>query len=302
MKITDVLDQIGKDVLSEESKKMLIEAFEEAVTLTVTEKVKLEVEGAVKQLDESHASQLEGLLQKIDEEHTQKLMLVLKKVDEDHTSMLQQVIDRNKRVISEDAKLFKEELVAKISKYLDVAVQEKFPVEEIKEAVKNTTARKILEQVKQVVSIDEGFINETIREAVQDGKNTIDRLSEELNDAVKTNIEISQKLKATATDLVLEQKTAGFSKDKKSYVVRILKEKDPEFVTENFDHVVKMFGKEEDTKTQILAEDAKKKSTIVTGNVDNPRSKVKDESLLKESTEQEPVNEYLNVLKSQDSK
>ena len=96
MKINEVLDQIGSDVLSEETKKLLSAAFDEGVTTQVNEKIELEVKNAIQRLDEEHATQLEILLETIDKDHTSKLQAVLQKIDEDHTQKLKYYITSNK--------------------------------------------------------------------------------------------------------------------------------------------------------------------------------------------------------------
>jgi len=298
MKITDVLDQLGQDVLSADTKKMLAESFSEAVNTAVNEKVTIEVETQLKKLDEDHATKLEKLLESIDEDHTKKLQAVLEKIDQDHTEKLKVVIENYKRVLATDAKVFQEELVEKISNYLDLYIGEKIPKDEITEAVKNVKARNIVDKIKEIVALDEQYVNETITEAVKDGKQTIDALRGELNEAVKANIKLNQEKKATETRLMLETKTAGLSKDKKTFVLRVLGDKDPEIIEENFDYVVKMFEKEEDDKKQLLSEDAKKGSKIVSGKVDTPQSVVK-EPLTSEVTD-DSVSGYLSELKTQD--
>lgn len=302
MKISDVLDQIGKDVLTEDSKKALTEAFEDAVKLTVEEKVKLEVENSLKQLDEQHSQKLEQLLGTIDEDHTKKLVAVLEKVDKDHAGKLQFVIERYKKILSEDAKTFKQNLVESVSNFIELYIKDALPREEIAEAVKNVRSRKIIEQVKQIVSLDEEFINSTVKEAVEDGKKTIDTLRDELNEAVKMNIKLAQESKLAIADLVLEKQVANLPKEKKDYVMRALKGKDPEFITENFNYVIKMFEEDENKAARLVTEDARKKTKIVTEKVDVPASQIKDNSLLNEQTDEEPVSGYLNVLKSQDNK
>jgi len=301
MKISDVLDQIGKDVLSEQSKKLLSEAFEESAKTKANEIVTLEVENALKRLDEEHSTKLEQLLEAIDEDHTTKLHAVLEKVDQDHTNKLKYIISKYQRVITEDAKTFKKNLTEQLSSYLDLYVKEKFPEQEIKEAVQNVQSRKMIDKIKEIVAIDEAFIDGTIKEAVQDGNKTIEALRNDLNESVKANIQINQELKNQKAELIIEKKTAGFDKTKKDFVLRSLKGKDPEFIAENFDYVVKMFEKDEDKNTQILTEEARKKSTVVTEKVETPASRIKDESLVNESAGN-PVTGYLSMLKSQDNR
>lgn len=302
MKISDVLDQIGQDVLTEDSKKILAEAFLEAVEASVNEKLELHIQNALTQLDEEHSEKLEKLLEAIDTDHTSKLSAVLEKVDADHASKLKFVIERYQKTLNKDAIEFKEQLTEQISQYLDLYLEDQLPKEEINEAVKNVQARKVLDKIKQVVAVDQTFIDETIKEAVQDGKETIDNLRRELNEAVKANIELSQSVKSTKANLILEQKTAGFSRDKKAFIMRTLAGKDPGVIEENFDYAMKMFEKDEDDQTQLLSEEAKSKSRIVTGKVDTPPTRIKDETLNESVVPEDGVTGYLSVLQSQDNK
>ena len=107
-KIEDVLSQISGDILTEDSKKMLAEAFEDAVKAATTERLDLEVGNALQKLDDDHSVKLEQLLEAIDADHTQKLVAVLDKVDEDHTEKLQFLVKRNNKILREDAVAFKE--------------------------------------------------------------------------------------------------------------------------------------------------------------------------------------------------
>jgi hypothetical protein len=299
-KIEDVLDQIGEDVLTEDSKKMLTEAFAEAVDAAAASKVELEVSNALQQLDEDHSVKLEQLLEAIDVDHSNKLVAVLEKIDADHTEKLQWLIKRNKQALQEDASEFKENLLTQLSNYMDLYLEKAIPREELQEAVSNKRANKILEQMKQMISLDDEFINDTIKEAVQDGRNTIDTLKKELSEAVKNNIEVSQALKTKSAELMLEKNTVGLNKDKKNYVLRMLKGKDPDYITENFDYVVKMFDKDEDEQAQLISEEAAKTSRTINEKVDTP-AQVNKQSVLTESQIQDSENvDYLSIMKHQD--
>lgn len=301
MNIKDVLDQIGQDVLTEETKKLLTDAFADAVITASGEKVTLEVESALKKLDEEHAGKLEKLLEAIDTDHTKKLQSVIEKIDADHTEKLKYLIEKHEAEIREDAGKFKNELVTQLSNYLDVYVGTAIPEKELKEAVQNKRAQKIVNQVKQLISLDEQYINDTVREAVSDGKKTIDSLKSELTEAIKANIQINQAYKTTNAELVLEKATARFAKDKRDFVLRALKDKDPEYITENLNYVIKMFEKDEEERRDVLTENATKSSTIVKDKVDVPQSKIKDTSLMTESTVPgETVVDYLAAMQNQD--
>ena len=65
-KFEEILKSMNNDVLNEDSKKAIIEAFETAVNEKTESRVKIEVETALKKLDESHAEKFEKFLEAID--------------------------------------------------------------------------------------------------------------------------------------------------------------------------------------------------------------------------------------------
>lgn len=300
-KITDVLNQISEDVLTEDSKKMLTEAFEQAVQVAVTEKVGLEVNSALERLDEEYTQKLTQLLEAIDVDHSKKLTTILQRIDEDHTEKLEYLVRKHDAVLNEDAKNFKDSLIDQLSNYLDLYLEKTIPHEQLREAVENTRARKIVDQIKEFVSIDDEYVTGVIREAVEDGRKTISQLQQELNEAVKSNIELAQKAKHVKAELVLEQSTKNLPADKKQYVMRTLKGKDPEYITENIDYVVKMFEKEEDERRSLISEEAKKDAMAVKGKLDTPKQVLTESKGSSESnTPGEGVSGYLSAMERQD--
>ena len=302
MNINDVLDQIGEDVLSADTKTMLVEAFTESVEQQATQRLEAEVTAALQLLDEQHTEQLTQLLDAIDTDHTAKLQGVIKKIDEDHSGKLTYLVKKYQKVITEDAKQFKGQLVKQLSNYLDLYLEEAVPKQDLAEAVSNKQAQRALNEIKQIISVDDEFISETIREAVLDGKQQIDGLKEELNEVVKNNIRINQESKSARAELVLEKATANFAKDKRVFVKKTLRGKDPDYITENLDYVVKMFDRDETEAKDLLTEQGKKgaKSKVV----DIPKSRVNNDQLITENSDQSveggSVTNYLQSLQKQD--
>lgn len=300
-KFEDILETVDEEVLNKDSKKAIVEAFEAAVNEKVDTRVAIEVEEAAKQLDESHAGKLQTLLEAIDADHTNKLRKVLGKVDSDYADKLEQVIEKYENMIEKEAVDFRDQLTTEMSNYMDMYLKNMVPETQIQEAVENTQAKKIVDAVKELVSIDEDFISDTIRDALKDGKNRIDSLSQELNEAVKTNITINQDLKSTRAALLVEQKTADFDDNKRRYVMRVLNEKSPDEIEENFDYVVEMFERDEASEAQVLTEKATK---VVQSNVvDTPVAEIQEEPITEAAPapqEEAVVGGYLSVLKEQD--
>jgi hypothetical protein len=299
-KIEDVLSQISEDILTEDSKKLLAEAFEAAVETAVTERLDLEVTDALQKLDEEHSVKLEQLLGAIDADHSEKLVAVLEKLDTDHTEKLQFLVKKHDAALNEDAKMFKESLITQLSNYIELYVEKTIPKEELREAVENKRAQKMLDQMKQIMALDDSFINNTIKEAVADGRKTIDTLRQELNESVKQNIQIAQTLKSKSTELMLEKNTASLAKEKKQYVMRMLKDKAPEYITENFDYVVKMFDKQDDEQKELVTEQATKTSKVMTAKVDTPARSTTQVNESTSAPEGEGVGGYLSAMERQD--
>jgi hypothetical protein len=299
MKLEDIMKSIGNDVLTEDSKKTILEAFESIVNEKVNQRVALEVETAVKRVDEDHYQKLQKLLEAIDEDHTNKFKKVMIKMDSDYASKLQTVSEKYQAMVEKEAIEFREQLINEISNYIELYIEKIIPSKQIQEACENTKAKAIVEKMKKLVSVDESFINNNIKEALEDGKSTIDSLRKELNEAVKENIKINQELKKIGADLVLEKKTANLTNDKKSYVMRVLGNKSPEYISENFDYVVEMFERDDSEKMEVITEEATKK--VKSKSVDTPKSQIENKIIEENVNEDDSsVKNYLTVLKSQD--
>ena len=299
-KFETILNTVDNEVLNEASKRAIVEAFETAVNEKVDARMAIEVKNAIETLDESHAEKLQAFIEAIDEDHSRKFKLVLNKVDSDYAEQLGQVIEKYENMVEKEAISFRDQLTNEMSNYMDMYIDKLIPTKQIQEAVDNTQAKKIVNAVKELVSIDEDYISDTIREALQDGKNRIDDLTKELNEAVKTNICINQDYKKAKSLLILEQLTAEFDDNKKCYVMRVLNEKAPNEIKENFDYVVEMFERDEANEVLVLTETATK--NLQSKGVDVPVAE-KEEIIIESapgSSEELGMNGYLNILEEQD--
>ena len=297
MSFEEVIKGIGNDVLTEESRQSIIEAFnnavEENVNLKIDERVKIELETALSQVDEQHGKMLEELLEAVDADHTEKIKKVLVKVDTDYAGKLQTVINKYENMLQTEAVAFRDQLVGEISNYIELYIDKLVPVDQIAEACENTQAKNILNNIKKLVSVDEEFVNENIKEALEDGKSMIDTLHKELSEAVKDNVRVNQELKSAKATIILEEKTQSMPADKKSYVMRVLKGKSPEEIEGNLEYVVEMFERDQSADAKVITEQARVK--ISSKNVDTPASRLEDINDVKRS--ETPVNGYLEELK-----
>jgi hypothetical protein len=144
--ITALLKEATKDILSDEILKEIESAFNESVK----EKVQLHVEKALTEQDEDYSSKLNHLLEAIDADHTVKLKRVVEAIDANHVAKLKAIVEKYQTIINSDAKKFKADTINNISSYLDAYIEETVPTADIKEAVQNKKALKLLEQLRNI--------------------------------------------------------------------------------------------------------------------------------------------------------
>lgn len=314
MDFKSILKEQFKDLITEETLTAVHEAFEAAVNEKAEQRAELAVEAATTKIDEDHAAKLESLIESIDADHTaklqklvetidfdhaQKLKAVLTKIDEDHTGKLEAVVEKYETTLKEEAESFRTRLVDEISNYMDLYLEKVVPTTQVNEAVENIRSRKILDEVRKLVGINEEFVNSEIKEALIDGKTTIDSLKKELNEALEANTSLNSKLNSVEAKLLLEEKTKDMPQSTKAYVSKLLKGKSPEYIQENYQYVVEMFEKE--TSEQV--EDAKERvAKRIVEAVDRPEATETQEEVISTPIveSKSPVGGYLNEMKKLD--
>ncbi len=302
MEIKDILKKAAGDVLTEDTLNAIDTAFSDAVKekaqekveTQVTERLQLEVESALTRLDEEHTEKLQNLLEAVDNDHVKKLKAVVHRLDENHCDKLKFLVKRHKTQLQTEASKLRDSLVNEISDYLDLYLDKVIPIDQVNEAVNNTEARRILDSVKKAIAVDSSFITESVRSALIDGKQKIDNLKKDLNNTLEENIELNSRAKKAEAGLILEQKTKELPSNKKEYVCKVFADKDPEYITENFNYVVEMFERDEQDQVEVLSEGAKK--SALTHNIDAPVT----ESNQSGNDADTPVTDYLSELKRHD--
>lgn len=178
--MSKILESIGDDVLNADIKKAITESFTEAVNEAVEQKVKerveLEVKNAVEKLDEDHTAKVQKLIESIDGTHTKMFQDVVAKIDESHAKKLQMVVEKFQKELKENADEFKAGLVKKVSKFMDAKIDELIPRDHLKEAVENIQARKLVQEMKKLLSYDPEGINEDVKTALKEGYDAIEGL------------------------------------------------------------------------------------------------------------------------------
>tara|TARA_R110002020_G_scaffold187400_4_gene385750 strand:+ start:13588 stop:14439 length:852 start_codon:yes stop_codon:yes gene_type:complete len=278
MKKSKALPKQAAEVLTEDSVKEIETAIEE--------KIQLSVEAALTNQDELYAEKLEDLVGAIDKDHTSKLKRVVEAVDHNNANKLITVVKRYENELNGRANKFKSTLVESISDYLEEYVDEAIPVQSIEEATKNRTSREVLANLRKVLAVDSSLMAESVKEAVVDGKSQIDKLAHKVNKLEKENNLLKEAYVKTKADLLLESKTSHLTGKKKEYMLRILNDKSPKFIEENFDYTERLFDKKEKERLSVIKEEAFTQRKV---KADAPRQKISEKK-------EENRNPYLEEL------
>ena len=208
-------------------------------------------------------------------------------VDRNNAEKLITVINKYEKDINSSASTFKESLVESISDYLEEYIEESIPADAILEATQNKTAMHVLSNLRQVLAIDSSLMSESVKDAVMDGKTQIDSLSEKLNTVEKENKLLKEAYNKTRADLLIESKTAKLSDKKAEYLRKVLSDKAPKFIEENFEYTAKLFDKKEKERIDVIKEEAFTKRTV---KADAPK-------IVEEKIDTSTSNPYLAELK-----
>jgi len=129
-------------------------------------------------------------------------------------------------------------------------------------------------------------MKESVKDAVIEGKNKIDELTARLNEIEKENGLLKEAYNASQADLFLEQKTSGLPEKKKEYLRKVLGDKSPTFIKENFDYTARLFDKKEQERIDVIKEEAFTNRKV---KADAPQEVIAEKK-------QEVTNPYLSEL------
>ena len=277
-----------KQALPDQAEEVLTEESVKAIETAIEEKIQLSVEAALTNQDELYAEKLHELVGAIDKDHTNKLNRVVGAVDHNNANKLIKVVKRYENELNGHANNFKTTLVESISDYLEEYVEESVPTQAIEEATKNRTAREVLSNLRKVLAVDSTLMSESVKEAVMDGKGQIDHLSNQVGHLAQENALLKEAYSQQSSQLMLEAWTSNLPESKRNYLIKILGDKTPEFIEENFSYTATLFDKKEKERLTVIKEEAYK------------RRKVKTHAPIQQISEKKeipPYNPYLEELK-----
>lgn len=250
--ITSILKEAVGDIITQETLDQIETVFNEAVDSRSV----IRAEKALVEQDQTHADKLESLLEAIDKDHTDKLEKVVEALDKNHAQKLVQLVKRYESTLTEDASGFKNTLVESISNYLEEYIDENIPLQDVQEAIRNNKAVKVLESLRSTLGVDLALSKETIKDAIHEGKVEIDQSHKKITQLSESNNNLANQVTQLQSHILLSEKTQDLPKQKQQYMHRVLSNKSPEFITENFDYTLRLFDKTEEEKIVKIKQEA----------------------------------------------
>jgi hypothetical protein len=277
-----------KDLLPTELQDVLTVESVEAIETALKEKVELSVEAALTSQDELYAEKLEKLVESIDKDHTTKMENIVEAVDSNNAAKLTKVVKKYEAELNEGAAEFKETLVESISNYLDEYIEETIPTSAIEEATRNNHASRVLNDLRETLAVDSSLMAESVKSAIVEGKSEIDELKAELTELKKNNDVLQESYNEVKATAFLESRTSKFNDKKAAYLKKVLSDKSPKFIEENFEYTARLFDRKEKEQLEVIREEAMADRTV---KADAPKPVIEEK--VEPST---PVNPYLQGL------
>ena len=279
---------MNKDLLPTELQDVLTEESVEAIESALKEKVELSVEAALTSQDELYAAKLEKLMESIDKNHAAKMQNIIESVDSNNAAKLVKVVKRYEAELNDGAAEFKETIVESISNYIDEYIEESIPTAAIEEATRNNTAATVLNNLRETLAVDSSLMAESVKTAIIEGKGEIDQLKADLITLTKSNSVLQESYNEAKSAVFLESRTSKYSQKKSAYLKKVLSDKSPKFIEENFEYTSRLFDRKEKEQLEVIREEAISNRTV---KADAPKLVVEEK--VKPST---PVNPYIQGL------
>lgn len=264
IEISKMLPESIVNAMSEESLSVLKEEFEKAVESKVAARVKLAVESAETALDEELNRKCTDLVHQIEEAHKIGLMKVVESINKRFNKKLEIVRNYYKSQLGRKAGLFKNSLVESVKNYINSRVDKLVPYEEVKEAVANNTAMKVLNTFKEILNVSEASSNKSIKGAIMEGYNMLVDAKNKVSSLESKNKELNSVIDEMAENYAFERNISKLDEDTKNFIIRFAKKMGVAYVNENMEYICSLYESKLSSEREYLKkkEIVKRKSKI----------------------------------------
>ena len=253
---------MSKEKLPKEIEEVLTTESVEAIETAFKEKLELSVEAALTQQDDLYAEKLETLIASIDKDHAAKMERLVEAVDTNNAKKLALVVKKYETELNEGAVEFKETLVESISTYIEEYIDEVIPTEAIMEATRNKEALNVLHNLRNTLAVDSSLMAESVKAAIIEGKSEIDELKAEIAKLKSNNETLTESYNEAKSAAFLESRCAKFNDKKSAYLKKVLNDKSPRFIEENFEYTARLFDRKEKEQMEVIREEAISNRTV----------------------------------------
>lgn len=135
--------------------------------------------------------------------------------------------EETERLITEYEEKFedyKKDITSKFSNFVDSVLDEELVIPEkiVEYARKGELYDDLVEQFKIRLTIDEGVLNDEVKDLLKEAKDEITSLKSQLNEKIKINEELGTDVKQMAANLYLRKKCDGLTEQQRTKVINIL--------------------------------------------------------------------------------
>jgi hypothetical protein len=119
---------------------------------------------------------------------------------------------------------YKNDITSKFSNFVDTVFEEELHIPEkvVQFARKGELYSDLIEQFKIRLSLDEGVLDDEVKNLLRDAKSEIESLKEDVNKITSKNLELVSDAKKMAGALYLREKCDGLTEEQKNKVLKIL--------------------------------------------------------------------------------
>lgn len=251
--IADLLPEAITNAMSEESLSVLKEEFERLVESKVAERIGIATAAAEAALDEEVNKKCVELVQKIEEAHKIGLEKVYNFLTEKHAKQLESVRSYYKNQLGREALKFKNQLVEGVSRYIDARVDHHIPYEDVKAAIKNDTAMKVLESFKGILAVNEATSDKNVRKAILEGHSMLKNAESKAAKLQNENVKLQSQIDEMAESYAFERNISQLDEDTKNFVIRLGKKAGVGYVNENMNYICNLYERKLDQDRKALA-------------------------------------------------
>ncbi len=186
----------------------------------------------INKLDES---QQEEIKSKINEVVEMKAKEIAKDVSENVTEEVKEELqDEYEKKFEE----YKDDITSKFSNFVDEVLEQELQIPEkvYEYAKKGELYEPLIEQFKVKLGIDEGALQEEVKDLLRESKSEISNLKDEINKMKRENMELKEDAKDFATHIHLRKKCEGLPVKQQQKVMSLLEDaKSKEEIDRKFD-------------------------------------------------------------------